>query len=56
MTTGGGGIDIVWRNTILIAETGLNAQDSEDISDIVQNAATALTGILGNADDIADTC
>ena len=55
VTSGGGGIDIVWRNTILIAETGLNAQDSEDISDIVQNAATALTGILGNADDIADT-
>ena len=54
-TAGGGGIDIVWRNTILIAETGLNAQDSADISNIVQNAATALTGILGNADDIADT-
>ena len=55
VTSGGGGIDIVWRNTILIAETGLKAKDSEDISAIVQNAANALTTTLGSAEEISDT-
>ena len=37
VTTGGGGIDIVWRNTILIAETntsGLTAAESAKLDDI----------------------
>lgn len=36
-TTGGGGVDIVWRNTILIAETGvsgLTAQESAQLAEL----------------------
>jgi len=36
-TTGGGGVDVVWRNTILIAETGvsgLTAQESAKLNEL----------------------
>jgi len=36
-TTGGGGLDVVWRNTILIAETGvsgLTAQESAKLNEL----------------------
>jgi len=29
-TTGGGGLDVVWRNTILIAETGVSGLTSAE--------------------------
>jgi hypothetical protein len=41
-TTGGGGIDVVWRNTILIAETstsGLTPEESAKLTSIATNSS-----------------
>ena len=53
VTTGGGGLDVVWRNTILIAETGvsgLTTAESNQLASIVDVKTTTdtLTGVPSN--------
>jgi hypothetical protein len=57
-TTGGGGVDVVWRNTILIVETGVSGLTPPESSKLLSLNTTGLateTNATINKDEVIDT-
>ena len=56
LTTGGGGIDVVWRNQILIAETGISGLTPSEsaLLNTISNVDTKVDGVKERTDNLPD--